>query len=101
MVIERPPEEVFAYVSDLQNIAEWGTLSGEMQKETEEPPEVGARYTADLTFLGRRLVISYEVSANEPPRLFDSGAWVARSTTSILTPSKRSQKEEGHAFGWL
>src|SRR5215211_1544903 len=70
VVIERPPEEVFAYVSDLQNIPEWGALSGEMRKETEGPPEVDARYTADLTFLGRRLVIPYEVSTYEPPRLF-------------------------------
>ena len=70
VVIERPPEEVFTYVSDLRNIPEWGALSGEMRKETEGPPEVGARYTADLTFLGRRLVIPYEVSAYEPPRLF-------------------------------
>jgi uncharacterized membrane protein len=70
VVIERPPQEVFAYVSDLKNLPEWGALSGEMRKETEGPPEVGARYTADLTFLGRRLVISYEVSAYEPPRLF-------------------------------
>ena len=70
VVIERPPEEVFAYVSDLQNIPEWGALSGEMRKETEGPPEVGARYTADLTFVGRRLVIPYEVRAYEPPRLF-------------------------------
>ena len=70
VVIERPPEEVFAYVSDLQNLPEWGALSGEMRKETEGPPEVDARYTADLTFWGRRLVIPYEVSAYEPPRLF-------------------------------
>src|SRR5215211_6836225 len=70
VVIERPPEEVFAYVSDLHNLPEWAALSGEMRKETEGPPEVGARYTAELTFLGRRLVISYEVSAYEPPRLF-------------------------------
>src|SRR5215207_7978283 len=70
VVIERPPQEVFAYVSDLQNIPEWGALSGEMRKETEGPPEVDARYTADLTFLGRRLMIPYEVSAYEPPRLF-------------------------------
>src|SRR5829696_220521 len=71
VVIERPPEEVFAYVSDLQNVPEWGALSGEMRKETEGPPEVGARYTAELTFLGRRLVIPYEVGAYEPPRLFE------------------------------
>src|SRR5215204_2360026 len=74
VVIESPPEEVFAYVSDLQNIPEWGALSGEMRKEIEGPPEVGARYTADLTFLGRRLVIPYEVSAYEPPRLFVFGS---------------------------
>src|SRR5215216_5299160 len=44
-VIERPQEEVFAYVSDLQNIPEWGALSGEMRKETEGPPEVGTRFS--------------------------------------------------------
>lgn len=70
VVIERPPQEVFAYVGDLRNIPEWGALSGEMRKETEGPPEVGARYSADLTFFGRRLVIPYEVGAYEPPRLF-------------------------------
>ena len=70
VVIERPPEEIFAYVSDLRNIPEWGALSGEMRKETEGPPEVGARYSAEITFLGRRLVIPYEVGAYEPPQLF-------------------------------
>jgi len=74
VLIERPQEEVFAYVSDLENLPEWGALSGEMRKETQGPPEVGARYTADLTFLGRRLVIAYEVSAYEPPRLFAFGS---------------------------
>ena len=32
VVIERPPEEVFAYASDLQNLPEWGRYPASCEK---------------------------------------------------------------------
>ncbi len=70
VVIERPPEEVFAYVTDSQNLPEWGEVIREVRKESEGPPREGERYTVDIGFLGRRWEQSFEVSAYEPPRRY-------------------------------
>ncbi len=68
VIIERPPEDVFAYVTDPQNLPEWGNVIREVRKETEGSPRVGKRYTVDAAFLGRRWEQSFEVTVYEPPR---------------------------------
>ncbi len=70
VVIERPREEVFAYLTDLQNFPEWGEVIRELRKETEGPPRVGERYTVDIAFLGRRWEQAFEVTAYEPPQRY-------------------------------
>ena len=72
VVIERPPEEVFAYVTDPQNLPEWAEVIREVRRETEGPPKAGERYTValDIGFLGRRWEHSFEVTAYEPPRRY-------------------------------
>jgi uncharacterized protein YndB with AHSA1/START domain len=68
VTIERPPEEVFAYVSDPENLPEWSGIMREVRKEAEGPPKQGDHYTAVVKFLGRRFEQSFEVAAHEPPR---------------------------------
>ena len=69
VVINRPPEEVFDYVANRENLPEWSAPIQEVRKETQGPlMEEGARFTTVAKFLGRRFETPFEVSVHEPPR---------------------------------
>ena len=69
VVINRPPEEVFDYVANPENLPEWSGLVQEVQKETQGPPvEEGVRFTTVAKFLGRRFETPFEVSVHDRPR---------------------------------
>jgi uncharacterized protein YndB with AHSA1/START domain len=65
--INRPPEEVFDYVANPENLPEWSNLVLEVRKETERQLQRGDRFTTVAKFLGRRFETPFEVSAHEPP----------------------------------
>ena len=60
IIINRPIEEVFAYVSDLRHSQEWQNGLLEVRKITEGPLGVGTQFTFVRTFLGRKLEASNE-----------------------------------------
>ena len=67
--INRPPEEVFAYVANRENLPEWSAPIQEVRKETQGPlMEEGARFTTVAKFLGRRFETPFEVIVHDPPR---------------------------------
>ena len=66
--INLPPEEVFDYVADPENLPGWSSLVLEVQKETQGPLREGDRYTSVAKFLGRTFETPLEVTAQEPPR---------------------------------
>jgi carbon monoxide dehydrogenase subunit G len=66
VVIDRPPEEVFAYVTTPENDREWVSTAVERQREDEGPIRVGSRIRAVDRFLGRRIESTLEVTAHEP-----------------------------------
>jgi uncharacterized membrane protein len=66
--IDRPPEEVFAYVANPQNLPEWTNLVLEVRKDAEGQPQEGDRFSVVAKFLGRRFETPFEVSSHEPPR---------------------------------
>jgi uncharacterized protein YndB with AHSA1/START domain len=69
VAINRPPEEVFDYVANPENLPEWSGLVLEVRKETQGPlMEEGARYTTVAKFLGRRFETPFEVTVHDPPR---------------------------------
>jgi ligand-binding SRPBCC domain-containing protein len=69
VVINRPPEEVFDYVANRENLPEWSAPIQEVQKETQGPlVEEGARFTIVAKFLGQRFETPFEVSVHERPR---------------------------------
>jgi uncharacterized membrane protein len=70
LVIERPLDEVFAYVTDPANVPRWqsGVLS--TTKTSEEPMRAGVRWREVRTFLGRRVEGTLEATEYEPGRLF-------------------------------
>lgn len=65
--IEAPAADVFAYLSDLDNLAEWQSGVVSAQRVDSGPMRVGssARLTRDL--VGQRLEVPLTVSDYEPP----------------------------------
>jgi carbon monoxide dehydrogenase subunit G len=69
VVVERPPEEVFAFLTDVSNVPEW--QSGAMAvREVDGGLDVGATYIQELKFLGKRFQTTIEVTELEPARRF-------------------------------
>lgn len=66
IVIDRAPEDVFAFVTDPENDREWVSTAVERQREKEGPIGVGSRIRAVDKFLGRRIESTLEVTEHEP-----------------------------------
>ena len=88
VVIERPLEEVFAFVANRENDALWAPVVTETRKTTEGPLGVGTTYEQAGRFLGRNLQMHFEVTEYEPnrkigQRLMSQGQLVATSVCSV------------------
>jgi carbon monoxide dehydrogenase subunit G len=70
VVVDRPPDEVFAYLSDPTNIPEWQSGVVEVGKESEGGMGAGARWREVRSFLGRRIEQTIEATAYEPGKEF-------------------------------
>lgn len=81
-VINRPVEQVFAYLANLENDAEWRREWVEARQTSDGPPGVGATFRLDGELLGRRIPTVYEVIEYEPNR---TAAWKAVSGPLPLT----------------
>jgi len=92
VVINRPLEACFAYLTDLANDLEWRREWIEAEKTTDGPHGVGARYRLTGALLGRRIATVYETIAYEPNRL---AAWQAVSGPLPLTFSRAFEGVEG------
>ncbi len=66
IVINRPVEEVFAFVADQTNAPRWQSGLMEVRRTTAGPPGIGTRHTFVRRFVGRRLEASNEYTAYEP-----------------------------------
>jgi len=69
IVIHRPIEEVFNYVSDQRNTPQWQSGLMEVRRTTEGPLGVGTKHTFVRNFMGRRMEASNEYVAYEPNKL--------------------------------
>jgi dehydrogenase/reductase SDR family member 12 len=65
--VDRALDEVFAFIGDFVNSAAWDPGVAEARNVTEGPVRVGTRYELIVVFNGRRLPVTYEVTAYEPP----------------------------------
>jgi uncharacterized membrane protein len=68
IVINRPVEEVFAFLSNLENSPKYISGSVETKKTSEGPVGVGTTYRTVRKFLGRRIEEETELTAYEPNR---------------------------------
>lgn len=68
--VERPVDEVFAFVAEPSNLPRWQSGLVEVRPEAAERG-VGARHVEVRSFLGRRFEQTLEVTAYEPGRRLD------------------------------
>jgi len=68
IIIERPIEDVFAFLTDARNNPLWQANAGlkATRQEPEEPVGVGTRITETWQFLGRKTEATREVTEYEP-----------------------------------
>jgi uncharacterized membrane protein len=66
--IERPPEEVFSYVDQLQRHGEWQSTIVSTKLDTEGPTRVGSRATNKRKVPGGTQNVTYEITEHDPPR---------------------------------
>jgi uncharacterized protein YndB with AHSA1/START domain len=69
VVIDRPIQHVFAFVTDQTNTPSWQAGLVEVRRTTSGPIGVGTRHTFVRNFMGRRMEADNEYVAFEPDRL--------------------------------
>ncbi len=72
LIINRPVEEVFAFVSNSENLPRWRSTSLEVKKTSEGSIGVGSTFRGRFTFLGRQFDGNVVVTAHEANRVFVS-----------------------------
>jgi uncharacterized membrane protein len=66
--INRAAEEIFAYVSDIENLVDWSSVIISTRKISPGEIHVGATLRNTIRFLGKWLDITFEVVEYEPSR---------------------------------
>ena len=67
--IDRPPEDVFALLTDIGRLPEW--QGSAVSAAAEGAVGGGARFRETRRFLGREFRVVHEVTAYDPPNRFD------------------------------
>jgi uncharacterized protein YndB with AHSA1/START domain len=87
VTVQRPIDEVFAYVTDPAKVPEWQASALEARLEGEGPMRAGSQAVETRKFLGRRMESRMEVLEYEPPRRFkikvSSGPVPFEATTEL------------------
>ena len=109
--INRPAEEVFAYLDQLDRHSEWQSSLVSAKVETEGPTRVGTRVVERRKTPGGVRTIPYEITEHEPPykaSFRGTGGPVRPVGTLIVDPVGESSSRmtleldlEGHGIGKL
>ena len=65
VLINRPVEDVFAFISNFENEAKWAEEVVKTKKTSKGPIGVGSTFTDHVEFMGRTIESSYEILAYE------------------------------------
>ncbi len=68
VIINLPPEEIFAYMSDLENMVDWSSVVISARKILPGAINVGATVRGTFRLLGRWLDVSFEIVECKPNR---------------------------------
>ena len=72
--IPAPVDEVFAYLADLDNVADWQGGVTSAQRTSDGPMGVGSTATVTRQLMGQQLVAPLTVNAFDPPRHLGIGS---------------------------
>jgi len=64
--IPKPTEEVFGYLAEFSNTAEWDPGIAEARMTSDGPVGLGSTFDVVALFRGRRVPVTYEVTVYEP-----------------------------------
>ena len=78
--INLPAEDIFAYVSDFENLVDWSSVMIAARKISPGAIEVGATIRGTVRFLGKWLDITFEIVEYEP------GRYLTIKSTSGIAP---------------
>lgn len=67
IIIHRPIEDVFAFISETRNFPLWQTDVLEARHTPEGPVQVGTKLTLVRAFMGRKMESTSDIVAYEPP----------------------------------
>ena len=70
VTIDRPIEEVFTYLSDIDRQPEWVSSLSESTRTSSGPTAPGTTYRQVVKLLGRRIEANCEITEYEPPTLY-------------------------------
>jgi uncharacterized protein YndB with AHSA1/START domain len=113
VVIDRPIEEVFAFLADGENDPKFSPRVQQIAKTSDGPPGVGTRYASTVKDAGMTTQREFEYTAFEEPSRI---RWAERSKNAVtapeggydLAPAGEGKTEltffnvlEGHGFGKL
>jgi len=93
LVIQQPIEEVFAYLSELQNLVEWSSSVIAVRKQTSGAMQVGAAVQITSRFLGNWQNMTFEVVE------YDHSRWLTLKSISGVAPSHFSYQLESTEEG--
>ncbi|MDQ3863348.1 MAG: SRPBCC family protein [Actinomycetota bacterium] len=80
--IDRPPDEVFSYITDPVRFAEWQYDVESVRIEGDRPPSVGSRFTTTRRIGRAERAMTQEVTEIDPPT-----SWSARGVAGPIRPS--------------
>ncbi len=66
----KPPQEVFDYLADFANTAQWDPGITAARRLDDGPIGVGNRFEIDASFFGRTITMLYQTTLFEPPERF-------------------------------
>ncbi len=70
VTINRPIEEVFEFLTTIENNPQWQSSTLEAKQTSEGPVGLGSTAMLEAKFLGRRLELAMEITEFEPNRKF-------------------------------
>lgn len=92
IMINRPTEEVFAVLANLENDLKWRSEWVDARKTSEGPIGIGSRFSLFAKAFGRRIETVYETIQYEPNQV---AAWKVMSGPIPLTFQRIFERVEG------
>jgi len=93
--IAAPPEEVFAYLAEMENNPKWQSGMVSARWTSDGPIGVGSAYDQVATFLGRKIESTFEVEAYQPGRMIRASSTASSfpiTFTRMVEPTESGTK---------